>query len=104
MATKTTTKFSAEHMMPDVQIMLERITSQAKKEKYANVEGSVAFTDGEKKAIGNFLARLIGHPVTLKCYVNPDVLGGVKIQVGDWIVDTTLRHQLGQLSDVLLVS
>lgn len=93
-----------EITIPEVQILLEKITSQAKKEKYANVEGGVPFSDAEKKAISIFLAKLIGHTVSLRCRVNPDVLGGVKIQVGDWVVDTTLSYQLGQLSDVLMVS
>ncbi len=91
-------------MMPDVKILLEKITSQAKKEKVAKVETSVACTDKEKKAIGAFLAKLIGHPVTVQTHVNPNVLGGLRIQVGDWIVDTTLVNQLNKLSDVLLSS
>lgn len=99
----TKADFSAGRMMPDVQILIEKITSQAKREKYAKVEGSVLFTEREKKAIGNFLSHLIGHSVILQCRVNPELLGGVRIQVGDWIVDTTLKYQLNRLSDVLLV-
>jgi len=90
--------------VPDVQILLEKVTSQAKKEKYARVEGSVPFTEDEKKKISSVLAKLIGHPVILRSRISPDVLGGVKIQVGDWVVDTTLKYQLGKLSEVLLVS
>lgn len=91
-------------MMPEIQILIEKITSQAKKEKVAKIESSVELTPKEKKAIGSFLEKLIGHSVTLHCHTNPHVLGGLRIQVGDWIVDTTLSNQLNQLSEVLLGS
>lgn len=99
-----TLESKSQKIMPDMQILLDKITSNAKKEKYATVEGSVAFVESEKKAIGIFLEELIGHPVTLQCSVNPEVLGGMRIQVGDWIVDATLKYQLDVLADSLLVS
>ncbi len=98
----TTMNLKSSNMMPEIQILLEKITSQAKKEKVAKIESGVELNPKEEKAIGAFLERLIGHPVALRCHVNPHVLGGLKIQVGDWVVDTTLSNQLHQLSEVLL--
>ena len=87
--------------LPKVQMLLGKVTAQAKKEKLARVESSVTLTPDEKKAIQHMLERLIGHEVQLECTVTPDVIGGLRIQVADWIVDTTLTTQLTQLSGLL---
>lgn len=88
--------------LPEIEILLEKITSGARREKYAIVESSVVCTPQEKKTIQQFLGRLLGHSVILRCRVNPDVLAGVRIQVGDWVVDTTLSYQLTKLAHILL--
>jgi F-type H+-transporting ATPase subunit delta len=87
--------------LPKVQLLLGKVTAQAKKEKLARVESSVVLTAEEKKTIKNMLEKLIGHEVQLECIVTPDVIGGLRIQVADWIVDTTLKTQLSQLSGLL---
>jgi F0F1-type ATP synthase delta subunit len=38
----------------------------------------------------------------LECVVNTALLGGLKIQVGDWIVDTSLKSQLDQMATILI--
>ena len=91
----------SKNVVPRVQLLFGKITTQAKKEKVALVESSVMLTQTEKTSIEKMLLKLIGHEVTLDCKVTPDVIGGLRIQVADWIVDTTLKTQIDQLSGML---
>lgn len=88
-------------VMPKVQAFLTRVTSQAKKEKIARIATSVELTQEEKKHVEDVLVRLLGHEVTLECVVQPQLVAGFRIQVGDWIVDTTLKSQLEKMATVL---
>ena len=87
---------------PKVEAFLHNVTSQTRKEKVAYVKSSVELTSAEKTAIGKVLAKFIGHEVTLESTVKADLLGGVTIQVGDWVVDTSVKSQLEQMAQSLL--
>lgn len=85
-----------------VKTLLHRVTAAAKQEKQANIESSVALTQREKEQISLFLARILGHSVVLSVRVIPELLAGLRIQLGDWVVDTSLRRQLDVLTQSLL--
>ena len=84
----------AHSSTPKIQALLRKVTNQAHKEGTATVESPMALSSSEKQRLGTMLARLIGHSVHLDTRVNPALLGGVRILVGDWIVDTSFKHQL----------
>ena len=92
----------ARSSAPKVQALLRKVTSQARKEATATVESPVSLTLGEKQQLNAVLARLIGHSVHLDIRVNPALLGGIRILVGDWIVDTSLTHQLELMGKQLI--
>ena len=49
-------------------------------------------------------AHLTGNPVDLQVTIDPALLGGVVVQVGDLLVDSSTRHRLDELKEHLLVS
>lgn len=87
--------------MPRVQAFLGKVTARARKEKIAIVETSVSLTQAEKTGLEAVLAGILGHEVNLDETVKPELLGGYRIQVGDWIVDQTIKSQLEQMATVL---
>lgn len=84
-----------------VNMLLSRVTSQAKREKNARVETSVALSAPEKTRIERLLATLLGHGVEVEYHVDPAVIAGVTIKVADWIVDTSFRGQLVKMQEYL---
>jgi F-type H+-transporting ATPase subunit delta len=40
------------------------------------------------------LSRIYGHPVTVQMQIDPELLGGLAISVGDEIIDGTLSSRL----------
>jgi len=91
----------SKSVAPKVERFLGKVTAQARKEKEARVETSVALTEPEKKSIEAMLTKLIGHPVSVVSVLSPEVIGGLRIQVADWIVDTTLQTQLSEIAQSL---
>jgi F-type H+-transporting ATPase subunit delta len=49
------------------------------------------------------LAEKLGKEVILYAYVEPAMLGGVKLRIGDQLVDDSLATQLGRMRDRLTV-
>ncbi len=81
--------------------LLSRVTSQAKREKNARVETSVALSVQEKTRIERLLISLLGHAVEVEYSVDSAVIAGVTIKVADWIVDTSFRGQLVKMQEYL---
>ena len=49
------------------------------------------------------LERSTGKKVEMKLEVDPSLIGGIVIVLGDKIIDRSIRHQLGQLKDQMSV-
>lgn len=88
---------------PRMQTLLTKVSSQAKREKTAHVQTSVAMTELEKKKISSVLEEMVGHEMELVNEVNAQIIGGLHIQVGDWVVDTTLSGQLTDMARRLII-
>lgn len=89
-------------VLPKVETLLGKVAASAQKETVAHVATSVALWDEEKRDIERLMYRFVGHPVTLDCRVDSTVLGGMKIQIGDWVVDTSLEGQLEAMAKDIL--
>lgn len=71
----------------------------------ANVTSAVDLQDEEKSELNSILARLAGKKVQTTYEVDPSIVGGVIVRIGDKIIDgsiktrlTTLREQLKAIS------
>lgn len=90
-------------VIPRMTALFDKVTSSAKGQKIAHVESAVPLTSTEKQKISLLLSRILDHDVELDCSVDTDAIGGFKIQVGDWVVDTTVRGQIDALKNSLNV-
>lgn len=90
-----------ERLIPRMTALFDKVTSSAKGQKIAHVESAVPLNSTEKQKISLLLARILDHEVELDCIVEKQAIGGFKIQVGDWIVDTTVRGQIDTLQNAL---
>lgn len=93
---------TSDAMLPKVTAVLHKITSSARAEKLARVESSVALNSKEKSEISHFLSRLLSREATLQCTINKELIGGLRIAVGDWIVDTSIATQISAMQELLI--
>ena len=63
----------------------------------ALVRTATPLDDGQKNRLRAALARRSGGEVEMEIEVDPDLIGGVVAQVGDLLIDGSLRSQLVQL-------
>jgi F-type H+-transporting ATPase subunit delta len=60
----------------------------------ALVTTAVPMSDAQKERLAASLATLTGHPVHLNLDVDPAVLGGVRVQIGDEVIEGTIAGRL----------
>ena len=72
--------------------------------RVARVHAADQVDDAQRRDLTEALARLAGNPVELQVTIDPELLGGVVVQVGDLLVDGSARHRLDELKEHLLVS
>jgi ATP synthase F1 delta subunit len=70
--------------------------------RVARVRTAREIDAGEREQLSGALERLAGAPVELQVFVDESLLGGATVQIGDLLVDATIRHRLEQLQEHLL--
>jgi F-type H+-transporting ATPase subunit delta len=91
----------------DIVATLDTLVEDAAKARgwrVARVSAADAVGDAQQRDLGDALALLTGNPVDLQVTVEPTLLGGVVVQVGDLLVDSSTRHRLDELKEHLLAS
>jgi F-type H+-transporting ATPase subunit delta len=71
-----------------------RLAAEIRERSVARVTTAVRLTDGQEERLAAALGRVLGRQVQLQLDVDPAVLGGVVVRVGDEVIDGTTRHHL----------
>jgi len=58
--------------------------------------------DEERATIARQLTHTLGQPVVPQVRVNPNILGGIIVRIGDRVMDGSLRRRLGVLRGRML--
>ena len=85
----------------DYQAMLasiQRLTRLEMKRRQVVVESATPLTAEEGQNISKSLAADYGDKLDIKYKLNPELLGGVRIQVGDDVLDGSVQGRLDRLS------
>jgi F-type H+-transporting ATPase subunit delta len=62
--------------------------------RQAIVSSAVPLDASQRELLAESLSRLTGRRVTIRATVDPSLLGGMRIEVGDLVLDTTVRQRL----------
>lgn len=74
-------------------------TARARGWRVARVRAAQAVDATERERLSRSLTELTGQPVELQVSVDPDLLAGVVVEVGDLRVDSTARAHLNALRE-----
>ncbi len=91
--------------LEDVSIEYQRLM-----DSYHGVEGAeiaevttaIPLDEGDMLELGKKLTEILGRPVVIKAKVDSSIVGGIRIMVGDKLIDGSLRHRLDMLSKELV--
>lgn len=78
---------------------LVEATANARGWRVAMVDAAREVDEAERRALAGSLGRLAGAPVELQVRVDPDLLAGVRVRIGDLQVDATARDRIDRLRE-----
>lgn len=81
---------------------LVELAAHERGRRVAEVRAAVELGTDERERLTTALSRRTRRRVELRIAVDPAVIGGISVSVGDTVIDGTLRHRLEQLRDTLL--
>jgi F-type H+-transporting ATPase subunit delta len=68
----------------------------------ARVRSAFALDDTQVAAVVTVLTQRHGRPVNVTVEVDPELIGGVSIRIGDEVTDLSVRGKLSQLASALM--
>jgi F-type H+-transporting ATPase subunit delta len=66
------------------------------------VSAATKLSDAQRDALAEALSTLLKQQPVLDVRVDPDLLGGMVVQVGDRVIDTSVRTRLQSIRTLLL--
>lgn len=69
----------------------------------ATIQSATPLTEAEQNALVQKLQQSTGKTIIPTFEVNPDLIGGVRVQIGDYQIDGTLRGALDRLRDQIML-
>jgi F-type H+-transporting ATPase subunit delta len=76
--------------------LVEKIAKSSNK-VVAEARSAVNLTEEQRQRLAVALGKATGKQVEVKVIVDPRVMGGIVTQIGDVVIDGTVRHRLEQL-------
>ena len=76
---------------------LDRLWQEENKVLPVQITSAVQLDDGTIRSIGDRIGERTGRKVELRSAVDPDILGGIVLQVGNNVLDASIRNRLENL-------
>lgn len=83
-----------------VDALVSKAAQEANKE-VAEVRSAIPLTDDQRSRLADALGKATGKQVEVKVIVDPSIKGGIIAQVGDTVIDGSIRRRLDQLKHAL---
>ena len=75
---------------------LSKLAADRRNRMVAVVTSAVPLSDAQKQRLGAALAKVYGRPMHLNLDVDPEVLGGIRVQVGDEVINGSIADRLDE--------
>jgi F-type H+-transporting ATPase subunit delta len=88
------------HRMPvlfRIRAAYERLWDEENKTLPVEITSAIALDEATTESLGRTIGERAGRKVALAARVDPDILGGIVIRVGNSILDASIRNRLEQL-------
>ena len=89
-------------LIPEIAVAYRDLLDDVEGRVHARVTLAQEPTDAETAAIAQQLGRALGKTVVPHVSVNPAILGGVVVRVGDRVMDGSVRRRLAMLRNRLV--
>jgi F-type H+-transporting ATPase subunit delta len=89
-------------LIPEIAIQYHALVDQAENRVHALVTVAREGDAAEKTLIAERLSKIVGKEVVPHFFVNPSILGGIIVRVGDTVMDGSVRRRLATLKGRML--
>jgi F-type H+-transporting ATPase subunit delta len=74
--------------------------ARASNKVVAEARSAISLTEDQRQRLAKALSAATGKDVEVKVIVDPRIMGGIVAQIGDTVIDGSVRHRLEQLRKV----
>jgi F-type H+-transporting ATPase subunit delta len=99
---QTLVKNRRQALIPEIAEEYRGLLDAAENRVHAQVTVARETGDGERAMIAKELSRVLGKTVIPHLTVNPAILGGLVVRVGDEVMDGSVRRRLSKLRNTLI--
>jgi F-type H+-transporting ATPase subunit delta len=85
------------HLIPEVIAAFHQVIRQRQGIAEAEISSAVEMSAAQKKVMAATLAQLTGKKIEAKFALDPGLLGGAVVRIGDTIYDGSLRSRLNEM-------
>jgi F-type H+-transporting ATPase subunit delta len=89
-----------KHRMPvlfRIRVEYERLWDEENKVLPVEITSAIELDPATTENLGNRIGERAGRKVTLAARVDPEIIGGIVVRVGNSILDASIRNRLEQL-------
>jgi F-type H+-transporting ATPase subunit delta len=72
----------------------QKVAADARGQGVATVRVARPLTDADRQRLADVLARTYGREIHLNVVVDPEVIGGIRVEIGDDVIDGTVASRL----------
>jgi F-type H+-transporting ATPase subunit delta len=83
--------------LPEIVDTLIGLRAASRESAVARVRSAIALSDEQTSRLAESLGRATGKNVEVKVVVDPTVQGGIVAEIGDTVIDGSVRRRLEQL-------
>jgi F-type H+-transporting ATPase subunit delta len=90
------------HILPEIAAAFQDVIRQRQGIAEAEISSAIELSAAQKKGFAQTLERLTGKKIQAKYSLDPALLGGAVVRVGDTIYDGSVRNSLNEMRARLL--
>ena len=89
-------------LLPEIAHSYHDLVDEVEGRLHANVVVAREPAEGERRSIASHLSRAYGKEVVPHFTVNPAIIGGLVVRIGDTVLDGSVRRRLSMLRQKML--
>lgn len=89
-------------LLPEIRTLFEALRNDAEGVAQATIESALPLSDAQLAEITSALSKRFGKRIEASTSINPALIGGARIAVGDTVIDGSVREKLEAMRHALL--
>lgn len=89
------------NLVGEISELFQALKAQREQSVEVNVASAYALSDEETNNLSTTLTKTLNREVVLTCDVDTSLIGGVRINAGDMVIDATVQGRLNKLAEAM---